>query len=775
MNPVIDPNFRVVQEILSAAFFVLGLLALRDYLRLRARTRAWLAVALICLGVVSGLSDVAGAGNISSPWIAYFTLLLLLMSGAALLFFRAAVVPYRRLTAYIYAVAFIAPAIAIPIVGIPTRPQCGSLQHLDPHTLATYAVVIEALMVWLVSLAEPAYTLWRASAGLDAVQRGRLRAMSVGYGTIVAVVLATVPTASACRTTAAQWIPEIASFVAIPFLYSSFAPPTFLKNLWRRTEEASLRTALQDLLLFSPNRKVLAHRALPWAVRLVGGESGVIVAEGSDVLATHGTGYEPALEILTGSQMPSQPLTVRLEKAGGRQAIVRPLHLSHGLGALIVIGGALSPIFEASEEDTLTGYSASIATALDRADLFDSMARQEREIRNARDIAQAANRAKSEFLSRMSHELRTPLTAMIGFAELIELDDITDRQREYAQTILRAGSHLLELINDILDIARIEEGKISMSPEAVFVGDLAGDVIELVKPSTAQLSITVTVDIDPELAVVADRQRLKQVLVNFMSNGVKYNRERGSVVLSAYKATENIVRIVASDTGVGMSADDVDLLFSPFNRLWAQRSGIEGTGLGLALSKTLAEAMQGSIGVSSELGKGSKFWIELPVADPELLETARAVQEAEATAVVVSGPARLVLLAEDTESNIKLVKGILRHRPSVRLLTAPDGQTAIVTAKKHSPDLILLDLHLPDIDGAEVLKRMREIPSLEKTPVVIVTADATDEQRDRLLAAGAQEYITKPLRLKRLLQVVDAYLLPEKAEPTPSPETASST
>jgi signal transduction histidine kinase/CheY-like chemotaxis protein len=536
--------------------------------------------------------------------------------------------------------------------------------------------------------------------------------------------------------------------------------------------QATLRDALQELLMFSPNRKVLAHRALPWAVRLAGGESGVLVDEHGGVMATHGIGYQRALGVIRDIPL-TQAQTLRLDPAYGPYAIVRPLEMSGGMGALIVIGGP-SATFAPGQEAILDGYAASVTNALDRAELFDSLARQEREIRAARDTAQSANRAKSEFLSRMSHELRTPLTAMIGFAELLEIEELTAQQHEYVETILRAGSHLLELMNDILDIARIEEGRMSLVPEAVLVADVAREVSELVKPSADRHSITLKVDVDDRLTVIADRQRLRQVLVNFMSNGVKYNHDGGCVTISARQQSNDTGKIVVADTGMGMSSDDVDLLFSPFNRLWAQRSDIEGTGLGLALSKTLAEAMHGNIGVSSKLGSGSEFWVELPLADTELIETAAAAMERGPANPPLPTKSKIVLLAEDAESNIKLVKGILRRRPHVELVVATNGVTAIEMAKDRAPDLILLDLHLPDIDGDEVMRQLQALAELRHTPVVIVSADATDRQRERLLEAGAKDYITKPLRLKRLLQVVDTHLADSPVRAEPSAPSSSS-
>jgi PAS domain S-box-containing protein len=369
--------------------------------------------------------------------------------------------------------------------------------------------------------------------------------------------------------------------------------------------------------------------------------------------------------------------------------------------------------------------------------------------------AERASRAKSEFLSRMSHDLRTPLNAILGFAQLLEMDPLSPEQADSVKQILRGGSHLLELINEVLDIARIEAGHLTLSPEPVAVGEVVPQVVDLVRPLAAASGIRVSTDLASACPHVhADRQRLKQVLLNFIANAVKYNRPRGSVTVSC-AAVAGRVRISVRDTGAGIPEEKRALLFQPFERLGADQGGIEGTGLGLAVSKGLTEAMGGTIGVESEIDVGSTFWIELPQDDAPARAEVEAPPSPVPTAAATSGT---ILYVEDNRSNVRLLERLLGRRRGVHLVTAASGEAALDRARRHRPDLILLDLHLPDIPGEEVLRRLWADPATRPIPVAILSADATASQSQRLLAAGAVAYLTKPLQLTGLLRLLDERL-----------------
>ena len=371
--------------------------------------------------------------------------------------------------------------------------------------------------------------------------------------------------------------------------------------------------------------------------------------------------------------------------------------------------------------------------------------------------AEEANRAKSEFLSRMSHELRTPLNAILGFAQLLDMDELDVDQRESVGQILRGGRHLLDLINEVLDLSRIEAGRLALSLEPVSLQVAATQSVSLIAPLAAERSLTVTIDeIDPELYVAADIQRLKQVLLNLLSNAVKYSQEGGSVRIFVEDAGEEWVRLGVRDTGSGISSAQVGRLFSPFERLDHANSGIQGTGLGLVLSRALMEAMNGRIGVDSVVDQGSTFWIELPRETSPLLHAE--VPRPRPTPELVEGSSRTVLYIEDNPSNLRLVERVLASRSHIRLITAMQGSLGLELAEKHRPDLILLDVNLPDMQGEEVHRRLRANPTLRDIPLVVVSADAIPVQVDRFVRLGAHQYMTKPFDVEHLRSVVDECL-----------------
>lgn len=382
------------------------------------------------------------------------------------------------------------------------------------------------------------------------------------------------------------------------------------------------------------------------------------------------------------------------------------------------------------------------------------------ELREARRSADEANQTKSEFLSRMSHELRTPLNAVLGFGQLLELESTEAERQDSVQQILKAGRHLLDLINEVLDISRVEAGELALSPEAVHVPELLQDAVDLIRPLASQHGIQVVVDSrSADDYVFADRQRAKQVLLNLLSNAVKYNRPRGTVAVSCARTTGTTLRISVADTGHGIPTERLEQLFVPFERLGAEHSGVEGTGIGLALSKRLAEAMDGTLSADSVLGEGSTFTVEFPrVEGPvqryERLNGARGA----AADDPASGRRHVVLHIEDNLSNATLVERIFAQRTDLELLPAMQGRLGLELARENLPDVVLLDLHLPDMSGEEILQRLRDDPFTASIPVIIVSADATAGHVQRLLSSGATAYITKPINVHELLDALDAAL-----------------
>jgi PAS domain S-box-containing protein len=379
-----------------------------------------------------------------------------------------------------------------------------------------------------------------------------------------------------------------------------------------------------------------------------------------------------------------------------------------------------------------------------------------RELESTKERAERASQAKSEFLSRMSHELRTPLNAILGFGQLLQMRDLDEGKQDSVSEIMKAGNHLLELINEVLEISRIEAGRLAISLEPVPLHDLVAETLSLIRPLADQRGLSLGYEDAGCMGehVLADFQRLKQVLLNLLSNAVKYNVPGGSVRLTCGRGSDNRLRIMVSDTGGGIPRERQAQLFEPFERLGAEQGGEEGTGLGLALSKGLVEAMGGAIGMESTPGKGSVFWVELDRAgDPFGLAQ---VAETRSDFGKRPRPSRTALYIEDNLSNLKLIQGVLERRSEIRLISAMHGRMGLDLAKQHRPDVILLDLQLPDMSGRQILAALKADVATREIPVVVISADATKGQIRELLAAGAFAYLTKPLDVQQFLQVLDA-------------------
>ena len=425
---------------------------------------------------------------------------------------------------------------------------------------------------------------------------------------------------------------------------------------------------------------------------------------------------------------------------------------------------AVSRALHDCDDDAVSGFHTSVRDISERK-------RSEDAVRRAMREAEQANEAKSEFLSRMSHELRTPLHAILGFGALLEREHLPTAQRDELAQLTRAGRHLLDLINEVLDLSRIERGELALSLEPVHVGLLVDEVLSMIAPLAVARAVTLApaVAADLDLHVLADRQRLKQTLLNLLSNAVKYNREGGEVRVTVAGPKTQRARIEVVDTGIGIAADKLARAFEPFERLGAEAGEIEGTGLGLALTKRLVEGMGGAIGVASEIGVGTRFWLELPTVAAPDAQPASSARARPAGPEAVRGPPRTVLYVEDNPSNVKLVETIMGLRPEVTLLVATQGSLGVELAREHRPALVLLDLNLPDISGDEVLRRIRDDAGTADLRVVMVSADATSGQIDRLLAAGADDYLTKPFDIEQFIAVVDGAATSGRAARTSAP------
>ena len=405
-----------------------------------------------------------------------------------------------------------------------------------------------------------------------------------------------------------------------------------------------------------------------------------------------------------------------------------------------------------------TAADGTVALDLFLNDLSDRT--QKEEMRVSKEAAELASREKSAFLARMSHELRTPLNAILGFGQLLQLDRsvaTSDKSRQMVDHVLVAGTHLLALIDDVLDLSRIEAGGLSLSLEPVPVLPLLQECTALMADVAAQRGITVRIEAEDSEAcwIRGDVTRTRQVLVNLLGNAIKYNRPGGAVQVRVSAAAQT-VHIAIRDTGTGLSAEQQAGLFQPFNRLGAERSGVEGTGLGLVIVQRLLTAMQASIQIDSRVGEGSTFTLSFQ-------RSAAPVARPPATAPVAELPppprrGGTLLYIEDHEPNAVLMRAVLEGRPGLRLVTAADGASGIAAAQRLRPDLLLLDINLPDMDGHEVLRQLRADPATAEIPCIAISANAMFGDAETALAQGFQAYVVKPFSVPDLLASIDAWL-----------------
>jgi PAS domain S-box-containing protein len=388
------------------------------------------------------------------------------------------------------------------------------------------------------------------------------------------------------------------------------------------------------------------------------------------------------------------------------------------------------------------------------------------ELLEARQEAELANMAKSEFLSRMSHELRTPMNSILGFAQLLELGALNVSQRKGVNHILHSGKHLLDLINEVLDISRIEAGRLALSLESVDVELILQEAIDIIQPLATNNRVTVydLPKLEKPVFVHSDHQRLKQILLNLLNNAVKYNRQGGSVRLNVLELPQTDgmparIRIGISDTGIGIRAENLNKIFEAFERIGAEKSEQEGTGLGLAVVKKLVRVLNGNITVESEPEVGSTFWLDFDRDDrpvDRLNQPDKSVMDEQQ----LSGKTGVLLYVEDNASNVELVEEILAVQHSdIQLITTKWGKEALALATKYQPKLILLDLNLPDIPGEEALQQLKYSDGTRTIPVVVVSADAMPRQMERLLQAGAKKFMTKPIDIIEFLDVVSRYFI----------------
>ena len=411
----------------------------------------------------------------------------------------------------------------------------------------------------------------------------------------------------------------------------------------------------------------------------------------------------------------------------------------------------------------LQGVFAAARDVTERKQFEETLQQTNAELESATAAAEKANRAKSEFLSSMSHELRTPLNAVLGFAQLMATDTPppSTAQKQSIDQILQAGWYLLRLINEILDLALIESGKVTISVEPVSLVELLKDCQAMIEPQALKRAVTMRfVDLAGPLHVLADHTRAKQVIVNLLSNAIKYNRTQGSVTVECQRGAGGRVRVSVSDTGVGLASEQLAQLFQPFNRLGQENTAQEGTGIGLVVTRKLVELMGGTMGVESVVGKGSVFWFELPGATPPLLHPAAEEHDAVASTpagpdAALASPKHTLLYVEDNPANLNLLERLIARRGDSKLVTAIDGYMGVQLARTYLPDVILMDINLPGLSGFEALQMLQSDAATSHIPVLALSANAMPRDIERGLQAGFHRYLTKPVKVDELMQALD--------------------
>lgn len=395
-----------------------------------------------------------------------------------------------------------------------------------------------------------------------------------------------------------------------------------------------------------------------------------------------------------------------------------------------------------------------IIATIEATKLAEELEIARKELEVSKNLAEKANRAKSDFLSSMSHELRTPLNAILGFAQLLETGSPapTDAQTKKLNQITKAGWYLLELINQILELAVIESGKLSVFRENVSLKEVILECQIMIEPQSQELNISLNIQpFDSTLAVNADKTRLKQVLFNLLSNAIKYNRTQGTIEVCCSTDTLGKTRISVRDSGLGLSQEKLDQLFQPFNRLGQEKGLNQGTGIGLMISKELVELMGGTIGVTSTVGMGTEFWIEFISISPIqkfALDTSHSAPNSPEQITTIK---HVLLYVEDNPANLMLIEQVILDHPNITMLTASDGNVGIAMARAYIPDAILLDINLPGISGFETLKILQGDLSTAHIPVLAISANALPHDIDKAIKAGFHSYITKPIKIKEFM------------------------
>ena len=716
-----------LMDAVAVAFVLLGVFTAVSWLRRRDRSLGFLALAIILLAAVVGEGRLQAHLPFTVPLLSQLSLLGFAGSAYALLRYRDSLIPLPRRW-HVAAAAALAAASVLLLAS----------QALTTNKGVLLAIALGWVAIWCICVGEPIVRFWFVARRLPAVQAWRLRSLSLGFGGLVLVLLVAISIGIFVNEVAVQVALEVVILAIVPLLYASFSPPAWLRRQWRAQEEEGLRTFMEELLL-SEDRDGLAGRALEWSMRLVGGGSAVLFDSSGKPGASRAMNSTQVEELTR--RLPTLPDGVsRIDVLGSDTGVIRlPVRGLSAPGTLVILAGRFTPAFGNDEMTRAQQMLSAFVTALDRRDLIIKL-----EQSNAALVD--ANRHKSVFLANMSHELRTPLNAIIGFSELLtdardgQFDEAT-RARFLGQ-ILTSGRHLLGLINDILDLSKVEAGQMELRLNLVSIPEAVDQVVKAVEPLLAKKSIKLEAAVEGSGEVIADAGKLKQMLLNLVSNAIKFTPDGGLVTITASRV-KDMLEIAVADNGIGIAEADQKRIFKEFHQIdHGPGRKHEGTGLGLALTKRFALLHGGDVRVESTVEKGSTFTLSIPIR-PSLTPAAPAPP------IAVQGhPSEpLVLVVEDDPAAAELLTRQLVGA-GYRTEVARTGAEAIAKAGELQPAAITLDIILPEVDGWEVITRLKSDPATSAIPVVVVSVVDNPELG---LALGAIDYFVKPVEAPELI------------------------
>ena len=729
----------------ALAFLVLGVAVGAAWLRHRDRSTGWLALAIVLLSAVTLVGRIPSLLGFTPPLMSQLSLIAFVGSGYSLLRYRSSLIPLSRAW----------HAAGVIVLGGSMVADFVATALGVPRTVLLWVAVV-LLAGWAAAVGEPIVRFWLVSRGLPAVQAWRLRSLSLGFAGIVALLLFLVALVGAgARTTSpgVQLATQVVVLLIVPLLYASFAPPSWLRREWRAAEEEGLRAYMEGLLLVDEDTATLNQGALHWATRITGAAAAASFDSRGGVRAS--VGLDAAM--LAGLQRQALQLAEgmgRCELAGEATTLATvPIVGPDGTGRLVLVSGPFSPSFGSDELSRVKQFMTAVTAGLDRKRLVV-------ELKQANVLLKEASEHKSVFLANMSHELRTPLNAIIGFSELMldaqESQYDTATQKRFLGQVHNSGKHLLGLINDILDLSKVEAGQMELRLQLVPVEPVVAGVISIVEPLAGQKSIKIESEVAAAGTVAADAGKLKQMLLNLVSNAIKFTPEKGTVTITA-RRLRTTVEISVADTGIGISASDQAQIFHEFHQVDpGPGRQQQGTGLGLALTRRFALLHGGEVTVRSKVGEGSVFTLRLPV-QPGALE--RAALDGALVKEPVDASRPLVLVIEDDAPAAELLTRQLQAG-GFRTEIARTGIEAVAKARALRPAAITLDILLPELDGWEVITRLKREEETSDIPVVVVSVVDNVELGKAL---GALDYFVKPVDGKELVDRLARFKLEPSA------------